>query len=350
MNEMPPNDSGEYSRAVYAPFPVDPFANEKRGIARAGLLAACALTLLILMQELASAVLRALLPYIGVYSEAIEGYTLDPTSTAYFAFCLAEYFFIFSLPILLLLLTNRERAKQMVRPAETKKGLLLSVLLLFPVLLGMTYAMGSVSGVLLNVFSAFGLNEPELFANDPTTTAGWICYALLLCVAAPLCEELLFRGALLTLLRPYGAGFAVACQAILFSVFHRTVAQMPYTVVGGLLFGYLAVRYGGILPSLLLHALNNGFSLVIVPLSDLVGDGMEEQLLFTAVIYVVMIAGGILIVGLWSKKKRDLFALPRGSTADKMPGATAFRTFFAQPAVIVYLLLSAYALIAGMVV
>jgi hypothetical protein len=81
---------------------------------------------------------------------------------------------------------------------------------------------------------------------------------LQLCVASPVVEELLFRGAVQHLLRPCGAQYAVVGQALLFAALHGTAAQVAYALPMGLLLGYSARRSGSLWPGIVLHALNNG--------------------------------------------------------------------------------------------
>jgi membrane protease YdiL (CAAX protease family) len=81
---------------------------------------------------------------------------------------------------------------------------------------------------------------------------------LQLCVASPLIEELLFRGAVQQLLRSWGTACAVLVQAALFASLHGGVAQIMYALVMGLLLGWAAQYSGSLLPSILLHGVNNG--------------------------------------------------------------------------------------------
>lgn len=80
---------------------------------------------------------------------------------------------------------------------------------------------------------------------------------LQLCVASPLAEELLFRGAVQRLLRPYGAAIAIAVQAMLFASLHGGPAQAAFALPMGLLLGWAAWRSGSLRAGVLLHGLNN---------------------------------------------------------------------------------------------
>lgn len=80
-------------------------------------------------------------------------------------------------------------------------------------------------------------------------------YALLPAV----CEELLFRGAGLGLLRRGGRPYvAVLLCALAFGLFHLSIFRLAPTAALGLLMGVILVRSGSIVCSMVAHALNNG--------------------------------------------------------------------------------------------
>ncbi len=85
---------------------------------------------------------------------------------------------------------------------------------------------------------------------------GWGLVAL--SVAPGICEELLFRGAMLGLLRhklPVWA--AIALQAAAFAVVHGLAVRLPYTFVLGLVFGVLVVRARSLWPAIVAHIAHN---------------------------------------------------------------------------------------------
>lgn len=77
------------------------------------------------------------------------------------------------------------------------------------------------------------------------------------CAAAPIAEELVFRGAIQGLAKPLGRWQTVLLQAVLFAVQHGTPAGMAYALVCGLALGALRERTGKVWPGTLLHTLNN---------------------------------------------------------------------------------------------
>ena len=77
----------------------------------------------------------------------------------------------------------------------------------------------------------------------------------------PLAEELVFRGALLRLLRPLGENPANLCQALLFAALHGTLTEKCYALGMGLIFGWAAEQTDSPAPGVVLHILNNGLVL-----------------------------------------------------------------------------------------
>lgn len=76
---------------------------------------------------------------------------------------------------------------------------------------------------------------------------------------APVTEELLFRGLVLKLLKPYGEGVAIFLSACLFALAHGSLFQFPYAITAGLLLAYAATVSGGIFLPLSFHLLYNLF-------------------------------------------------------------------------------------------
>ena len=64
------------------------------------------------------------------------------------------------------------------------------------------------------------------------------------CIAAPVVEELVFRGAIQQLAQPLGRWQAAALQAVLFAVQHSTPAGMAWALGCGLVLGALREHTG----------------------------------------------------------------------------------------------------------
>ena len=79
---------------------------------------------------------------------------------------------------------------------------------------------------------------------------------LYLALAAPVFEEILFRGLILRSLEPYGRRFAIFASAFLFGIYHSNLVQTPYAFAVGLILGYVTVEYSMVW-AVTLHMINN---------------------------------------------------------------------------------------------
>lgn len=96
-------------------------------------------------------------------------------------------------------------------------------------------------------------------------------------VTGPIAEELLFRGAIFALatrIRPSSKWFALVFSSLLFGLTHlqyygfdaaMTWELRSYTPLVGLVFGYMRLRSGSIVPGLLAHVVGNTFSVLAAP-------------------------------------------------------------------------------------
>ena len=107
--------------------------------------------------------------------------------------------------------------------------------------------------------------------------------AILLDAAVPaIGEECFVRGAIFSVLRPHGRRTAVIGSAIVFSLMHASLAQIPYAFLAGILLGMLYEVSGGLLLPILFHFFSNLLSLFLLfgarPLPLLLGVGAATVL------------------------------------------------------------------------
>ena len=123
-------------------------------------------------------------------------------------------------------------------------------------------------------------------AMEPAVSTG-LLPALAIVIAAPLAEELVFRGVVQSRLEQAMPNWAaVAIQAALFGLIHGVPVQIGYAIVIGLIFGWVRCRTGSILPGAAAHA---AFNAMNDPLGLL--GGMAESWYFLAVMAAVCAAG-----------------------------------------------------------
>jgi sodium transport system permease protein len=108
----------------------------------------------------------------------------------------------------------------------------------------------------------------------------WLPYVLLGLLPA-VCEELAFRGFVLSGLRHLGSKWwAIALSAIFFGMAHNVVQQSISAVALGLVIGYVAVQTGSLLPCVLFHLTYNALMFTTLKLPTLVERKPELAVLF----------------------------------------------------------------------
>ncbi len=228
--------------------------------------------------------------------------------------------------------------RQIEYASKTSRGKVLEFLCCGVIVIAGTYVALYLSSYLESFWNQWGLGTPELFSETPRNAVSLVCYIFMLVVAAPICEELFYRGAVLQSLRRFGDGFAVMVSAILFGLMHGNIQQIPHAVLGGLVFGYITVRRGTLWWAMGLHAFNNALSVI---LSFCVPEELLGSPTFTFGFYTVLFAAGIAAVWLLTRKKPDSFRLPMTGKEETLPGFESYKAFFTAPIIVIYLALMA---------
>lgn len=87
----------------------------------------------------------------------------------------------------------------------------------------------------------------------------------ILAISPGICEEMLFRGIILSSFKgKFPAWAAVVLTALLFAVVHLNLFRLAPTFLLGLCLTFIVYRTGSIYLSMLAHALNNGLALLLV--------------------------------------------------------------------------------------
>ncbi|CAJ0718966.1 hypothetical protein LMG6871_02642 [Ralstonia edaphis] len=125
------------------------------------------------------------------------------------------------------------------------------ILLLMPGLL----VLGSLLQLLL--LQLYPMNASALEAWQKMLTGG-LGSIVLVCMIAPIVEEMLFRGVILrSFLQQYPPGVAIVHSAAVFGLAHMNVYQFVLAFLLGLLLGKLYERTRSLLPGMLVHGFYN---------------------------------------------------------------------------------------------
>lgn len=178
------------------------------------------------------------------------------------------------------------------------------------------------------------LNQVGLSAmaalENATITGGSVSMFLYISFIGPFAEEILFRGLILRMLRPYGKRMAVFVSALLFALYHGNIIQIPYAFLVGLVLAYTTLEYS-ILWAIVLHIFNN------FVLADLLGRAAkllpEGAIDITFMVLIVAAAVAALVIGIC--RRREIAAYFRENKMDK----TAMRGFVSSAGIWVFIAL-----------
>lgn len=125
-------------------------------------------------------------------------------------------------------------------------------------------------GVSINVVMALLLGYTTPQPPDAFPTDGWSALALLTAtvIAAPLCEEVMFRGYVQRAYERWGSWAGVLIGGAIFALYHLRFQGMVALLPVSLALGLLAWRSHSLLPGILLHAVYNSMAtLLLIALS-----------------------------------------------------------------------------------
>ena len=137
-----------------------------------------------------------------------------------------------------------------------------------------------------------------------------VIYFFMIVVAAPLFEELLFRGIILDgLLKNYQPVRAIVFSALMFALVHGNLSQGVGAFLGGIVMGWIYWKTQSVLPGILIHFFNNLASFVgviLTPKED-VFKSTYETIGNPIVYWLIIIGCGIIaVLGIWLLHKKYL--------------------------------------------
>ena len=122
---------------------------------------------------------------------------------------------------------------------------------------------------------------------------------LVVCILAPLAEEVIFRGAVLRTMLEHWEGSkrwtAIIISALLFGIAHMNPAQIPHAFLMGVLLGWIYERSRSLIPCVVLHCANNTIAYLMtaaypapdITLRDILGGSQRAE--WMAVGFSIMI-------------------------------------------------------------
>ena len=173
---------------------------------------------------------------------------------------------IILIPLILLFIYvdgSLDRIKEMLRFGSLKRVLILVlaipiVVTIIDFLLTMIYAI-----TWIGIFGEPSTNT-DLGTNWGSSSIDIAFLFLSVAIVTPIAEELFFRGYILDAInRKHGDWPAIIWSAILFGLVHLDPFTMGQAFMGGIIYGWIRMRTGSLLPSIACHMMWNILALML---------------------------------------------------------------------------------------
>ncbi len=203
----------------------------------------------------------------------------------------------------------------------------------------------NLSNYMTNLFLSsaysFGIDlNVDSMNYDSNSAFEIIVYVLSVAVVPAFSEELLFRGAVLSSLRKYGDGVAVFVSSLFFGIFHGNFIQFPFAFIIGLVLSFSVVYTNSLLPAMLIHFLNNSFSVVCDVLTTNTERWNLNESIINISIYVFVVAVAITaVVSLIKLSRNDKKFLRLKQYEGSLEKKDIRKALLTSPAVIIAFLL-----------
>ena len=98
---------------------------------------------------------------------------------------------------------------------------------------------------------------------EPHHAAAYVANGIVICIVAPIVEELTFRGLGYSLLVRFGRWTAIVLVGIAFGLAHGLVEAFPFLAAFGAGLAYLRSRVDSVYPGMIVHGLFNAVALTV---------------------------------------------------------------------------------------
>jgi membrane protease YdiL (CAAX protease family) len=301
--------------------------NEKSAIKRAANITGFAFFMLTSVMVFWSVPVTVIINLLSKRPDIILKYLNDPTIVQVIQICVSSIAFIFPFIIYSKMMGERMSEISFFNKPKEKK-------LVFPLVLmglgvcGFSNAVVSGAGAILQ---NFGFNYEMTRTENPTNVFGIILSFVATAITPALVEEFAMRGAVMGSLRKYGDSFAIITSALIFGIMHGNLVQIPFAFILGLFFGFAVIKSGTIWTAIIIHFLNNLFS---ISFDYILGDSKGAVVWFANIFYFIfLLALGFIGYLLYFKKGEDKFILD--NKTEVLTVKEKLKSFLTAPCIII---------------
>ncbi len=245
---------------------------------------------------------------------------------------------MFTLPFVILSPLMNVRIGRVCRFKRAEKGTAAPVILMGVGFIIVSNYLGNLCYVFL---SALGLGSKGSTLSTDASSGIFIPIIAIIAgsVLPAFLEEFALRGVTLGAARRHGSGFAIIVSALIFSLMHGNLVQIPFAFVMGLYLGFAVEKTGSIWVGIILHLINNFFAFGLEILEQFVNEAGSQALGYIYYI-VAMLLGFVGIV--WASRKKDFFKF--GETKEKSEHSFSGKltTFLLTPGMVLFFLYIGY--------
>ena len=220
------------------------------------------------------------------------------------------YICSFALPLLLSLPVMKKTGAKFMKFRTGRGDLWLFVPLILPSVL-LIFSLSLLTSLIL---SSLGLSDS--YEIEQNLLLALFNHALVPAIL----EEGLFRFVALSILLPYSKRGAVIYSAIFFAFAHCNLFQIPYAFLAGLIFAFLDVAFDSVLPSVILHFVNNALSVLWIMY------GEANLVLFVSVFLGLTLLSVLAAVIFCRRRYKNIFSI--GCRAEEKIAASPYALIF----------------------
>lgn len=183
------------------------------------------------------------------------------------------HYIVILLPMVLFVLVRRYSIKEVFKLEKIsfKQAILSALIPIF------SYPIGLFFNYIAIIFiSMFGELQPSPLPI-PETTGMFILSLFLFAITPGICEEIMFRGVMLSSYERMSPKKAIIITGLLFGLFHFDIQNLLGPAFLGMLFAYMVYKTGSIYTSIIAHTVNNSIALVILKVAGSL-EGSQEIL------------------------------------------------------------------------
>ena len=216
-------------------------------------------------------------------------YTTNAVFSA--AFSIISSFIYMFVPFMIVAILIRLRDKKVdffpFKKMNTKRALL-------SIPIGLSVCVGGniVVNLMISLFEHFGikLSQQSDALAQPQTIAALLMTLVSTALMPALLEEFAIRGVILQPARKYGMLFVIISSSVIFGIMHGNLIQAPFAFIVGMCFAFFAIKCNSLWIGVILHFINNGFSVLVSFLSKKMPEA-TVNLIYYSIIGVVVTAG-----------------------------------------------------------